>query len=47
LEPGPKLLGFESFYQRLNEIGNEPELAPEKLHILQELAAYAESIYPV
>ncbi len=47
LEPGPKLLGFESFYQRLNEIGSDPELAPDKMHILQELAAYAESIYPV
>lgn len=47
LEPGPKLLGFEQFYQRLNEIGSDPELAPEKMHVLQELAAYAESIYPV
>ncbi|MEH6652413.1 MAG: exodeoxyribonuclease I [Motiliproteus sp.] len=47
LEPGPKLLGFEQFYQRLNEIGADPQLAPAKMEILQELAAYAESIYPV
>lgn len=46
LEPGPKLLGFEQLFQRLNELGSDPQLAPEKLHILQEVAAYAESIYP-
>ncbi|RDE24155.1 exodeoxyribonuclease I [Motiliproteus coralliicola] len=47
LQPLPKTLGFEQFYQRLNELGSDPQLAPEKMHILQELAAYAESIYPV
>ncbi|MEH6471912.1 MAG: exodeoxyribonuclease I [Halopseudomonas sp.] len=46
LQPGPKLLGFEQLFQQLNELGSDPQLAPEKLHILQEVAAYAESIYP-
>ena len=47
MQPEPKLLGFESFYQRLNELGNDPSITPQKLEILQELAAYAESIYPI
>ena len=47
LQPGPKLLGFEQFYARLNELGSDPQISADKLHILQELAAYAESIYPV
>ncbi|MEH6823202.1 MAG: exodeoxyribonuclease I [Motiliproteus sp.] len=46
LEPGPNLLGFEQLYQRLNELGSDPLLPTDKLHILQEIAAYAESIYP-
>jgi len=46
LEPGPKLLGFEQLFERLNELGNDPQLSADKLHILQEVAAYAESIYP-
>ncbi len=46
LHPGPGLLGFEQLFQRLNALGSDPQLTPEKLHILQEVAAYAESIYP-
>jgi exodeoxyribonuclease-1 len=46
LQPQPRLLNFERFFERLNSLGNDPKTTPEQLHILQELATYAESIYP-
>ncbi|OMH38188.1 exodeoxyribonuclease I [Motiliproteus sp. MSK22-1] len=42
-----KTLGFEDFYKRLNELGLSADITEEKMHILQELATYAESIYPM
>ncbi|MCW8885967.1 MAG: exodeoxyribonuclease I [Motiliproteus sp.] len=42
-----KSLTFDSFYGRLNELGSAADTNEQKLHILHELAAYAESIYPL
>ncbi len=39
-------LSFDAFYGRLNELGESADTTEEQLHILHELAAYAESIYP-
>ncbi|WP_207061998.1 exodeoxyribonuclease I [Motiliproteus sp. SC1-56] len=46
LMSGEAGLGFEQFYQRLNALGSADDVTPQRLEILQELAAYAESIYP-
>ncbi len=40
-------LTFEAFYQRLNELGEAADMTENRLHVLHELAAYAESIYPL
>jgi len=40
-------LCFDAFYQRLNELGAAADITEQKLQILQELATYAESIYPL
>lgn len=40
-------LTMEVFYQRLNELYSQPDLAESKRHILEELAVYAEAIYPM
>ncbi|WP_210396198.1 exodeoxyribonuclease I [Motiliproteus sediminis] len=47
LEQPPKgALTFEAFYSRLNQLAAQ-QPAAEKMHLLEELAAYGESIYPV
>ncbi|MEH6625796.1 MAG: exodeoxyribonuclease I [Motiliproteus sp.] len=43
----PKSLTFDTFYQKLNQLGSAADITEQKLHILHELAAYAESIYPL
>ncbi|HEY5718214.1 MAG TPA: exodeoxyribonuclease I [Motiliproteus sp.] len=46
-QPPRGALNYEGFYARLNQLGAEFGHDPAKLHLLQELAAYGESIYPV
>ncbi len=43
---GEGWLNFERFYQRLNELAQQPGRTPDEMHILEELAAYGEAIYP-
>lgn len=40
-------LSMEQFYQRMNELYTQPEMDEKKRHILEELALYAEAIYPM
>lgn len=40
-------LKMESFYQRLNDLYSQPNLDENKRLILEELAIYAEAIYPM
>jgi exodeoxyribonuclease-1 len=40
-------LKIERFYERLNELYSQPDLGEEKRHILEELAVYAEAVYPM
>ncbi|WP_286239664.1 exodeoxyribonuclease I [Neptuniibacter halophilus] len=40
-------LTMERFYQRLNELYSQADLDENKKHILEELAVYAEAIYPM
>ncbi|WP_299177967.1 exodeoxyribonuclease I [uncultured Neptuniibacter sp.] len=40
-------LTMEKFYQRLNDLYAESEADEHKRHILEELAVYAEAIYPM
>ncbi|EAR59607.1 exodeoxyribonuclease I [Neptuniibacter caesariensis] len=40
-------LTMEKFYQRLNELYAEAETDEKRKHILEELAVYAEAIYPM
>ena len=40
-------LTMAQFYDTLNKLYHEPEMDEQKRHILEELALYAESIYPM
>ena len=40
-------LKMEQFYERLNELYSQPDLSEKKRHILEELAVYAEAVYPM
>lgn len=40
-------LSFDQFYAELNRIGTASGTTQDQLHILEELALYAESIYPM
>ncbi|MFY0677425.1 MAG: exodeoxyribonuclease I [Neptuniibacter sp.] len=40
-------LSMEQFYARMNELYVQPDLDEKKRHILEELALYAEAIYPM
>lgn len=40
-------LTMERFYQRLNELYSQSDMDEKKKHILEELAVYAEAIYPM
>ncbi|WP_415883672.1 exodeoxyribonuclease I [Neptuniibacter sp. QD34_54] len=40
-------LTMDTFFQRLNELYGQPEMDDNKRHILEELAVYAEAIYPM
>ncbi|MGH1461612.1 MAG: exodeoxyribonuclease I [Neptuniibacter sp.] len=40
-------LSMEQFYQRMNELYVQSDIDEKKRHILEELALYAEAIYPV
>ena len=40
-------LRLELFYQRLNELYSQVDQDELKKHILEELAVYAEAIYPM
>ncbi|MCP4595685.1 MAG: exodeoxyribonuclease I, partial [Neptuniibacter sp.] len=40
-------LTMERFYERLNELYGQPDMDDNKRHILEELAVYAEAIYPM
>lgn len=40
-------LTMETFYQRLNELYSQPDMDDAKRQILEELALYAEAIYPM
>jgi len=46
-QPPRGALNFEAFYARLNQLAAELGGERDKLHLLEELAAYGESIYPV
>jgi len=46
-QPPRGALNFEAFYARLNQLALEHATDSSKIHILEELAAYGESIYPV
>jgi exodeoxyribonuclease-1 len=47
ISPETGQLGFDDFYTRLNELALEPGITEAKRHLLEELAAYGESIYPI
>ena len=38
---------MDAFFQRLNELAADPELSKAKQIMLQDLADYAQSIYPM
>lgn len=40
-------LTMETFYQRLNDLYSQPDMDDAKRQILEELALYAEAIYPM
>lgn len=40
-------LSLDQFYQRLNALYGQADMSEQKRHILEELALYAESIYPM
>lgn len=40
-------LYYDEFYKRLNELAGEADNPSDKLTLLQDLATYAESIYPI
>ncbi len=44
--PATGVLGFEAFYALLNELGAQYAVDSDEMLLLQELATYAESIYP-
>lgn len=46
LEPGKGWLSLEAFGKELQRLAADPELTPEKRHILEELHLYGESLIP-